>query len=440
MAKGRPALWDLGLQRHVARKAGLHWDVRLVDPSGRGHSWAGRKPLPPPGQGTFVFRQPTHTREYSLNFSGDIPSGYGAGTVSLEKSEPVEVTESNDAHVRFNVYSGRAPQEFFMKRMGDKRWLLRNITPNKDAQKWQGVIPHDRPKMLERPLDSISSGDPDEVLQPKLDGAHGIVVLEGGRPPRVFSYRPGQNETGFIEHTHKFQEYGKQFAPAGLGRTILRAEITAVGKDKKPLPAEEVGGLLNSGVWRSRSTQAQQGSKLTLHALAPIRFDGKNVQDRPYPEQLDLLEALHKGVPMIQVIPTARTPEEKEKLLRDVREGTHPLTSEGVVSRNTRTGRIVKGKKKGDFDVYVREIVPGKREGDAGAILFSHTPKGKVVGRVGTGFSDRLRRQLLERPRDFLGRVAKVVAQKRYSSGALRAPVFTGWHIEKGRQPGLENP
>jgi hypothetical protein len=96
----------------------------------------------------------------------------------------------------------------------------------------------------------------------------------------------------------------------------------------------------------------------------------------------------------------------------------------------------VKAKFKGDHDVYIRKITPaiGKDQvakEEAGALWYSWEPNGKIVGKVGTGFSRTLRRDMWKRRSDYVGAVAKVRAQTKYPSGALGKPVFAGWHLDK---------
>ena len=82
-------------------------------------------------------------------------------------------------------------------------------------------------------------------------------------------------------------------------------------------------------------------------------------------------------------------------------------------------------------DVYVRDVFPGGgkyTDQAAGGFRYSRTPKGPILGRVGTGLSDELRRELLLRPEQFIGRVARVAAQEPFPSGALRAPSLIALH------------
>src|SRR5579872_1053277 len=78
-------LVDWVVQRHLARRAGEHYDVRLGTPETGLYSWAARKGLPAPGQKHLAVQQPIHSHGYK-DFQGEIPSGYGAGSVKKHQA------------------------------------------------------------------------------------------------------------------------------------------------------------------------------------------------------------------------------------------------------------------------------------------------------------------------------------------------------------------
>lgn len=103
--------WTLSVQQHDAKKAGKHYDVRLVDPgSQKAHSFAvPRGRLPSKGDRMLLaIQQPTHTADYALNFEGKIPVGtYGAGQVKIKLQEPVNVVKANADRIHFERPNGR---------------------------------------------------------------------------------------------------------------------------------------------------------------------------------------------------------------------------------------------------------------------------------------------------------------------------------------------
>lgn len=114
--------WELTVHRHLAHKAGEHFDLRLADPeTGRAHSWALPKAsLPDDSKRVrLAVEQPTHTMEY-MDFEGEIPEGYGAGRVELAHRGKSTVDADAD-RVAFTV-PGKG--EFVLRRQDNKQWLL----------------------------------------------------------------------------------------------------------------------------------------------------------------------------------------------------------------------------------------------------------------------------------------------------------------------------
>lgn len=123
--------WTLSVQQHDARRAGRHWDVRLVDPdTGFAHSWAvPRAAFPESKEKLLAVRTPTHTSNYALNFGAHqtetIGKGYGKGTVKIVHQEPVSVQTSGNNKVRFKRIIGEEQDDFTLFRTKDDMWLLR---------------------------------------------------------------------------------------------------------------------------------------------------------------------------------------------------------------------------------------------------------------------------------------------------------------------------
>lgn len=437
--------WVLAVQDHEAARAGKHYDLRLVDPdAGKAHSWAVPKArLPDPGERLLAVQTFTHTPEYALHFGEKGPQtigqGYGKGRVRMALKEPTEIVEANNNLVRFNVYQGRDNQEFVLRRTKDNKWLLMNTTVTKDRQN----VPQSKPKYREVEPDAIDVTDNDQLMMAKVDGAHNTFRLEAGKPVRVFSYRPTERATGVIEHTHRFVPGLQTRVPKTLDGLVLRGELFAsdpiTGRARE---AVETGAVLNSGVWKSRETQQHSPLRAVIFDVA--RRNGQDVEDISYQEKLKILRKVHSALPILELPPMAKTPKEKVDLLNRIRTGQEPITREGVVLWPMPGGAPIKAKFRPEHDVYVRQIFPetGQRAGLAGGFEYSWTPRGKVVGRVGTGLNHALKRDMLENPQKYIGRVARVRAEAVYRDktnpkkpGALRAPSFQDWHLDKGHQP-----
>lgn len=445
----KPQDWTFALQHHKADRAGEHLDLRLVDPdTGYAHSWAlPAAVIPEPGKSVLAVPQPTHTKEYATQFGKgkpkEIESGYGKGTVSLRDLHDAEVfhskKEEDGTRMRFNIYRGTHPEEFALVRVSDGNDRLVNKTLSR------GRLSHlplgGKPAIKERHPKNIDLENSDEVMMPKLDGAHTLLDLKSkGRIPRLFSYRLGKRaKSGVIEHTHKAPSLLEQRVPEHLARTVLRAETIGVRRNGKAIASKDLTGLLNSSVPVSRRKQKEMGVE-----VKPVLFDidqyrGKPVKDLPYLERHSILKEIGEAL-NLDVVDIARTPGEKTRLLHKIEQGKHPLTSEGVILRPlSAPNKIYKAKFRPDHDVYVRGVYTamdksGKPKDRAGGFEYSWTPTGAIAGRVGTGFSHSLAKDMLSNPADYVGRVAKVQAETRYESGALGKPSFQEWHLDKGTQ------
>lgn len=124
-------LWTMSIQEHLARKAGPHWDLRLVDPAtSMAHSWALPKSrLPDTAKPVLAIQTPTHTSHYALTF-GDgqarkIGKGYGAGTVAIKHKEPVKLLSSSADRITFLRDGG---DRYTLIRTNADKWLLKNTT------------------------------------------------------------------------------------------------------------------------------------------------------------------------------------------------------------------------------------------------------------------------------------------------------------------------
>jgi hypothetical protein len=404
------------VHEHHAKRAGKHFDLRLAL-DGKAHSWAIRH-LPKPGEVRLAVQQPTHTVQY-MDFTGEIVDGYGAGKVGIRSKGSVEVLESSNNKVVFNRYVGKDAYEYVMLRTKGNKWLILNRTTTPEKYK----IPRDKPKYKSLEFDD-NLIDTDGVMQPKIDGAHAIVVLEPNKIPRVFSYREGKKRK-VIEYTHKIPGLNKKRVPPGVKSTMLRAEVYLSDKSGKALPVERTAGVLNSGVGRARDLQKGTGGL----KIYPFSYVNKNQE-----KSIKDLMPLSKSLDFLQIPDAATTKKEKELLIRSINDKKHPLTSEGVVL--WKDGVPHKAKIVDDKDVYVRKVFAGKGkyEGNAaGGFYYSRTPDGPVVGKVGGGMTDKFRRELWKNKDKAEGRVATLVYNAEKPSGALFAPRFLRWHPEKDR-------
>lgn len=410
-----------------------HHDLRLGDPkTGLTYNWAGKK-WPEPGTGTYYIPQPTHDYDY-LNFQGRIESGYGKGEVRLGRHEPAEVVSSSPDRVEFNLYRGRTPEQYVIRKVDDSRWVLNNVTPFRGGGPWSPLVPAEKPRYREGSTEKIDFGNPNEVFQPKIDGALGVYALRAGKPMKVFSYRVAKSTpTKLLEHTMKVPGWDKNVVPPELDNTVLRGEVYAVDKKGRAIKEKDIGALLNTSTLASREKQEARGY-LRTSVFDVVKYKGRDVTKLPYAQRLEILKEVVDKIPGLHLPPMAYSPEDKQKLFRNIQKGKEPLTREGVVAWDLKEPRVTKVKIRPDYNLYIRGVVPSTHEGWAGGVQYSLTPKGPIVGTMGSGFTHKERTDMLKNPQKYVGRVARAKAHEQFDSGALRVPVFSGWDPQKSEE------
>lgn len=131
-------------QRHDAKRAGLHYDYRIVV-GDKAYSWATKKELPDPGKSILLFEQPVHDSAYALSKKVVIPDGeYGAGVTTLDfvrKAQVAEGAKDNHFSLHFDgqkLTFWKIPPgaNFYQKKMGAKAkdvWMLWNRSDYKEG-------------------------------------------------------------------------------------------------------------------------------------------------------------------------------------------------------------------------------------------------------------------------------------------------------------------
>jgi ATP-dependent DNA ligase len=426
------------LQRHLAERAGPHFDVRMGDQKGL-FSWATRKPLPGPGGRTLLIQQPMHSYKYK-DFEGTIPAGkYGAGRVQKQDEGQILVTDISPTAIHFTMAHKRYPERFVMVRpqnWKDKDWLLINKTPT------QG-LPYEKVRYKKIPAEDVDNyinqmkgGD---TVEAKIDGASSLIkLLKDG--VEVVSYRQSKETGRPIVYTEKMLGgLPKMNIPPELVGTVLKGEMYGV-KEKEDyqhgaIPPQELGGILNSSL--AKAIKDQQSRKIQLKNMVyDIQQLGSKHVDWHKTPRLDrrkMIEQVLQHLPQdkFHISQAATTQDEARQLWGDIRGGKHPLTTEGVVAW-PQSGPPLKSKIVEDSDVHITGTFPGEgRLSNAGIGGFTYAlePGGATVGRVGTGLSDELRRSAYAGGSDaYIGRVARIRSQNQLPSGAYRAPALIALH------------
>ncbi|NCC45271.1 MAG: hypothetical protein EOM18_17185, partial [Clostridia bacterium] len=339
------------LHSHLAEKAGPHHDLRIGDNSM--YSWAIRKGLPAPGKKHYAARQPQHSVAYNT-FRGILSSGYGKGKVDIADSGSVFVSHASPDKIKFTIAHKRYPETFALVRMTNARdWLLINTTPVNTEMPV-------KPKYTvidEKDMDTVLKDF--HTVSPKIDGARGIFKVMKNKI-EALSHRISA-EGRPIVHTQRIQGLENLDIPKDIQGKTYTGEIYGERKGKVISP-QELSGLLNASVENSRRMQEEK--KIRLKAML---FDMDT--DKPYSEKIREIQNDIKHLPgnVFNAVPVETQPDRIRKLIEKIKQGRHPLTSEGIVAYPER-GNPKKMKFRPEADVIIRDIFKadtkkGKRAG-----------------------------------------------------------------------------
>lgn len=403
-------------QAHRAKRAGPHTDIRIGDKKRGMYSWATKKQLPEEGQKIQLHPQPIHPAHYNT-FQGEIPSGYGAGSVTTQHLGKALVTRSDPEQTNITVATKRGSHRLALLNTKLGKLLVREKTPEVEAvkPKMKTVQPED----AEDALKKLPEGT---VVQPKIDGALVFVSTKGGEP-EVYSYRKSKHTGKQILHTERFFKGRPRIdIPKEHQRTFM-GELFGLRKGRA-IPPQELGGILNAHIGKSLEQQHRQGVELKV-----MPFDLADRDRGTYPERLAKLQQTIAHLPQDKFVSPEVTTEPKEhlSLFRRIRAGRHPLTVEGVVAHPP-SGKPIRIKNVEESDVKIHSLFPGKGKyaGSYGGFNY-RTPSGDT-GKVGSGFTDLTRSELPQ----YVGRWARIRHQGTFDkTGKHRAPVFISIHESK---------
>lgn len=220
--KKQPFVTDLSLQKHMARKAGTHYDLRL-NINGTGYSWAIPKAqLPNPGEKKLAIRTFDHDINY-MTFSGELGKGYGEGKVDLQIYDKVDVLECTPGKIKFNVYpSGTEVQQYNLINTSGNNWIIQNNTKTRDTHP---ELPEYKHSYKEKSFKDIDVNDKGTLLSTKIDGCWcgriklctnlGMLrisdIVNKKLPVKVLSYNQINKKLEYRNITNYFKYSAKKY-------------------------------------------------------------------------------------------------------------------------------------------------------------------------------------------------------------------------------------
>ncbi|KRC35476.1 ATP-dependent DNA ligase [Oerskovia sp. Root918] len=441
-ADGSPGGNSFVIQEHHARR--LHWDFRL-EHDGVLVSWALPRGEPTDTkQNHLAVQTEDHPLAYG-SFEGTIPAGeYGggevtiwdAGTYELEKwrdDEEVIVTLHGEQHGtrRLALIHTGGHQERSSSgsasRAEENSWLIHLMAPRDEAHppKRAGhgsatlrpAGPDDEPAgpALPRPMLATAGtvetltaeGDPDDwAYEMKWDGFRVIAQVTGAADDasvRLVS-RSGKDMTLTYP---ELQDLAARVPAADLP-VVLDGEIVALDARGRPSfrRLQQRANLTKAG--DVAAARAKVGVELMLFDALSVR--GRSLVRRTYDERREILEDLVDGSGIVHVPPAF------DGDLAGAVATSRQLGLEGVVAKR-RTSTYTAGRRSRSWikvkHSHTQEVVVigwrpghGDRSHLVGSLLLAvPDDEGlRYVGRVGSGFTEKDRRDLVTR----LGRIARV--------------------------------
>lgn len=433
--RGKSTQRGFVVQKHKASH--LHYDFRL-ELGGTLKSWALPKGVPmKKGEKRLAVQVEDHPLAYA-HFEGPIPQGnYGAGTVMVwdtgtyEAESKTPLKELKGGKLHFTLSGERLHGEWYLVRLKEERqWLLirageslKKLSAKQDntsalsgktmaqlaeadpwvSKKKTAVKTATRPtksavkkasakktptaslkKLFVSPMkaklvEEMPEGD-EWAYEVKFDGFRALAVMVKGKAHLISR----------TEHdlTEKFTEAAEALEALDLPDCILDGEIVALdakGRSSfQKLQAYELG---------------QEQPPLCYYAFDLLRLKGRDQTRQPLEVRKERLQALLKKSDIVRY--SASLKGDPKALWKEA----HRLGLEGLIGKRTassyepgrRSGAWIKLKLTQQQEVVIGGYTPpeGSRS-HFGALIVGVHEKGKLVcvGKVGTGFSAKLLKEL----------------------------------------------
>lgn len=241
--------WEFVIQKHLTNRAGLHYDVRLGDPStGIGHSFVVKIPPKKIGDKVLAVQTSDHRIPY-FDFKGKIKSGYGAGKVSTHTRQKVKLHESSPKKVSFSLDD---ESKHTLINIGDKNWLFIKSKFKKEAENIETA----RPKVI-------------EYLKKMRPHAYKMSIVGS-----ISRNHPNVNDADIVVYPKKtFVENAKKITDISGGNKMLRTEYKGLPlniwlTNKSSFEPTKYHFSRGKGIIQDKIKARQKGYKLTRYGLS----------------------------------------------------------------------------------------------------------------------------------------------------------------------------
>src|SRR5688500_6926590 len=374
------------VHRHHATR--LHWDVRL-EMRGILASWA--VPQGPPlegGKRRLAVHTEDHPIEY-LDFSGVIPDGYGAGTMSIWDQGTYDLIKDSENEYKVAFHGKRLEGEWVLvktKQNEGRDWLMIKHGPVVKDHPLDAKIEPMLAITADEPFDS-----PDFAFEAKWDGVRTLAFVDGG----VVRLQT----RNLLDCTNQYPEaHGIAEANTGSYQAIFDGEIVALDERGAPSfqrlqPRMHVRD--ESAVRKLRRT-----TPVIYEVFDLLWLDGEDLGRKPLRERQRRLDDVLTPMGAI------RRSEQFIGTRTALFEAAKEQGLEGIIAKRLDSpyhrGRAASWVKIKAFRT-MECVVGGWTEGEGGrskalgALLLGIYRDGKLipVGNVGSGFDERTLKELL---------------------------------------------
>lgn len=369
------------IQRHHASH--LHYDLRL-EQDGLLKSWALPRGLPPyPGVKRLAVQTEDHPLEY-LSFEAEIPKGqYGGGMMWVYAAGRYEITKEKKDGFYFRLAGPLINAEYRMHLMKGREWLFERVdTPRHD------LLNQDVKPMMAETLKEPPKGM-NYRYEVKWDGIRAIFTLNEGK--LVIRSR----NMNIINHQFPELDIPKEAFRVNNG--VFDGEIVCLDGHGKPDFKTVIKRLMTKKQMEI-DYQAKKNPAY-VYLFDVLYMDGRSLTNDPWMRRREWLsDSFRRTTPY--------------RLSEDIEDGhglfeaAKKMGMEGVMAKEV-YGKYYPGKRTDVwFKIKVKNLADafiigfttgsGEREKYFGGLHIMEAVDGKSTyrGKVGTGFSDKLMKEL----------------------------------------------